>query len=193
VPSGLNPDPTDQIDGVLKVYYPPPAHVEREEKVRYTYAPPFGGTHDWAWAGCTGVVYPIAIRSETAVHSLEHGAVWITYNPQVDAETVDRLAERVAGVEYMLMSPYPGLDQPISVQSWGHQLKVESADDPRIDQFITATKQNAQSNVYPEDPTAAAHPTPGTSCTAVPEAFDPADPPPFEPGPGTIPETKPQT
>ncbi|OZG30283.1 hypothetical protein BH683_004660 [Williamsia sp. 1138] len=190
VPSAENPDPTDQIDGVLRVHYPSPQHVGRDGRVRYEYSPPLGGTHDYGWAGCTGVVYPTGIRTENAVHSLEHGAVWIAYNPEdLDDDDVELLAARVDGVDYTLMSPYPGLDRPISVQSWGHQLKLDDADDPRIDQFITATKQNSQSGVYPEDPTATGFPEPGATCSAVPGVFDLADPPPFDPRQGDVPDS----
>ena len=41
------------------------------------------------------------------------------------------------------MSPYPGLDKPISLQAWGYQLKVDNADDSRIDDFISALRVNA--------------------------------------------------
>ncbi|ORM26062.1 DUF3105 domain-containing protein [Williamsia sp. 1135] len=190
IPSADNPDPTDRIDGVLRVHYPSPQHVARDGRVRYQYSPPLGGTHDYGWAGCTGVVYPTGIRTENAVHSLEHGAVWLTYNPDdLDADDVDLLAARVDGVEYTLMSPYPGLDRPISVQSWGHQLKLDDADDPRIDQFIAATKQNSQSGVYPEDPMATGFPEPGATCSAVPGVFDLSDPPPFDPRQGDVPDS----
>lgn len=189
VPTADNPDPTDDIDGVTKAYYTAPKHVARDARVRYQYSPPLGGTHDYAWAGCTGVVYPTGIRSENAVHSLEHGAVWVTYNPdELDSDEIARLAGRVDGVDYTLMSPYPGLDQPISVQSWGHQLKVSDAADPRIDQFITATKQNSQAGVYGEDLDATGFPEPGATCAAVPGAFDQADPPPFDPRQGDVPD-----
>ncbi len=33
------------------------------------------------WATCNGVVYTKAVRIENMVHTLEHGAVWIAYNP----------------------------------------------------------------------------------------------------------------
>ncbi len=189
VPTAANPDPTDGIDGVTKALYTAPKHVAREDRVRYQYSPPLGGTHDYAWAGCTGVVYPTGIRSENAVHSLEHGAVWITYNPEdLDTDQIAQLAERVEGVDYTLMSPYPGLDQPISVQSWGHQIMVSATDDPRIDQFITATKQNSQTGVYPEDPEATGFPEPGATCAAVPGAFNQSEPPPFDPRQGDVPD-----
>ena len=133
------------------------------------------------WATCTGVVYTEPVRTENMVHSLEHGAVWIAYNPDlVDAApSSTHSPTRSTASTYTLMSPYPGLDQPISLQSWGHQLKVDSADDERIDQFITALRLNQYA--YPEV---------GASCSTLPASFDPENPPPFDasaPGPDAVP------
>lgn len=108
--------------------------------VSYPHSPPVGGDHHPVWQNCNGAVYEAPIVNEHAVHSLEHGAVWITYSPDLTAEAVEALAGRVHGVDYMLMSPYPGLDRPISLQAWGYQLKVEDPADPRIDQFIAAAR-----------------------------------------------------
>ena len=69
------------------------------------------------------------------------------------------------------MSPYPGMDVPISLQAWGARLQLESADDPRIDRFIT--EYRASDNA----------PEPGASCASVPRLFDPDNPPPFDPSP----------
>ncbi|BCB79519.1 hypothetical protein Pflav_059290 [Phytohabitans flavus] len=90
-----------------------------------------------------GDVYDAPIASEHAVHSMEHGAVWVTYQPNLPKDQVDKLAERVRGTEKLLMSPYEGLDAPISLQAWGYQLKVDNADDSRIDDFIKALRVNA--------------------------------------------------
>jgi hypothetical protein len=73
---------------------------------------------------------------------LEHGAVWITYKPGLPADQVATLAKLVSGVDRMAMSPYPGLKTNISLQSWDYQLFVDSASDPRINQFILALKFN---------------------------------------------------
>jgi hypothetical protein len=117
--------------------------------VDYTESPPVGGPHDGNWADCTGTVYDVDIRHENAVHSLEHGAVWITYNPdEVSDADVDKLAELVDGVSGRMLSPYAGLDSPISLQSWNHQLKVDSADDERIVQFADFLTRN--SDFHPE-------------------------------------------
>lgn len=112
--------------------------------VAYPESPPVGGEHDGTWADCTGTVYTVDIRHENAVHSLEHGAVWITYDPEAlsDAE-VATLAELVDGVSGRMLSPYAGLDSPISLQSWNHQLKVDSADDERITQFADFLTRNS--------------------------------------------------
>ncbi|MFE3105953.1 DUF3105 domain-containing protein [Nocardia tengchongensis] len=177
-PSAQKKDPSDQISGVVKKEYPAGLHITGTQRVAYDQAPPFGGPHDGSWAACTGVVYPTAIRTENAVHSLEHGAVWITYNPdKVDKAGVDALAAKVKGKPYSLMSPYPGLDSPISLQSWGHQLKLNSTDDKRITQFITALRLNQYA--YPEVGADCANPT-----------FKTDNPPPFDasaPGPDAVP------
>ena len=102
-----------------------------------------------SWADCTGTVYDVDIRHENAVHSLEHGAVWITYNPdEVSDADVATLAELVDGESGRMLSPYVGLDSPISLQSWDHQLKVDSADDERIEQFADFLTRN--SDFHPE-------------------------------------------
>ncbi|WAM15025.1 DUF3105 domain-containing protein [Rhodococcus sp. JS3073] len=170
-PSADNPDPSLGIEGIVTVDYPPAAHVQAPQRVAYDQSPPFGGAHDQYWATCTGIVYPAAIRSENAVHSLEHGAVWVTYDPdRLSADDVATLAANVDGEPYTLMSPYPGLDSAVSLQSWGHQLKLDDAHDRRISDFLTALRQNP--NTYPE---------PGATCSTVRGGFDPADPPPFDP------------
>ncbi len=183
-PTAENPDPSVGIDGVQVVEYTGGNHVEPATQVAYTNSPPFGGSHDAVWAACNGVVYDTPVRSENLVHSLEHGAVWIAYDPdRVTGAALDTLKDKVDGDQYMVMSPYPGLDQPISLQSWGHQLKLSDANDPRIDQFIVALRINR--NTHPEF---------GASCDEVgPGGFERDNPPPFAPAPapgtpGTQPE-----
>ncbi len=110
--------------------------------VTYDSTPPVGGNHSPYWADCDGTVYPTAIANENAVHMLEHGAVWITYNPSLPATDVATLVKLVTGKHEMAMSPYPDLSTPISLQSWGYQLKVSSATDPRIQKFIDALRFN---------------------------------------------------
>jgi hypothetical protein len=109
----------------------------------YPTSPPVGGVHNPHWQSCMGDVYTSEIAKEQAVHSLEHGAVWITYQPGLPQDQIDKLASRVRDVEFMMMSPYPGLDSKISLQAWGYQLKLDDANDGRIDEFINALRKNA--------------------------------------------------
>ncbi len=109
--------------------------------VNYPQSPPVGGNHNPNWQRCLGDVYDAPIANEHAVHSLEHGAIWITYRPGIAQSEIDQLAAKVQGNDFMLMSPYPGLDKPISLQAWGYQLKVDSASDKRIDQFVKDLRQ----------------------------------------------------
>lgn len=112
----------------------PPVHVAGS--ITYDVLPPVGGPHSDRWQDCTGVVYAGPVANEHAVHSLEHGAVWITYHPSLSAGEVAELAGRVTGVDMLFMSPFPGLDAPISLQAWGYRLEIDSVADPRIDEFI---------------------------------------------------------
>jgi hypothetical protein len=103
-------------------------------------SPPFGGPHSPIWADCTGTVYPKQIANENAVHTLEHGAIWITYKPGLAADQLDVLTKLVAGNQYMLLTPYAGLKSNVSLQAWGYQLFVDSASDPRVQAFISDLK-----------------------------------------------------
>src|SRR6476469_3638999 len=173
VVSADNQDPSDNIEGVVHKKYESAQHVEATQRVAYDQSPPFGGPHDGTWADCNGTVYPKAVRTENMVHTLEHGAVWIAYNPdKIEVDDLTKLAERVDGVPYMMLSPYPALDVPVSLQSWGHQLKLTDPDDRRIDQFIEALRENEYTA-----------PEPGARCDSQGTGFDPTNPPPFEPGP----------
>ncbi|MBN9098000.1 MULTISPECIES: DUF3105 domain-containing protein [unclassified Pseudonocardia] len=174
VPSADRQDPSTQIPGIVEKTFDGGQHVTPAERVAYTTSPPLGGTHDQFWAACTGVVYAQPVRTENLVHSMEHGAAWIAYDPaRVSGGQLDQLAGRVRDQPYTALSPYPGLDQPISLQSWGHQLTLTDAADPRVDQFLTALRRNPYT-----------HPENGASCQALgPGQFDQDRPPPYQPPP----------
>lgn len=109
----------------------------------YATTPPAGGDHNAAWQTCTGVVYDEPIPDEHAVHSLEHGAVWITHEPGLAEAELSKLSKKVDGRDYTLMSPYEGQKSPISLQAWGYQLRLDSADDDRIDEFLATYRVSA--------------------------------------------------
>jgi hypothetical protein len=113
--------------------------------VNYETTPPSYGDHNPDWQRCDGDVYPAQISNENAVHALEHGAVWITYDPtKITPAQVSQMATTyVDGNDFTLMSPYPGQPSAISMQAWGFQLRLTSPTDPRIKQFLTDLRQNA--------------------------------------------------
>lgn len=135
------------IDGIVNFRDKDPELVKggqhEQGAITYSVLPPVAGPHNASWQNCMGDVYDAPIASEHAVHSLEHGAVWITYQPDLPADQVEKLAEKVRGNEKLFLSPFEGLDKPISLQAWGYQLKVDNADDGRIDEFIKTLKVNA--------------------------------------------------
>ncbi|MFI7023926.1 DUF3105 domain-containing protein [Micromonospora sp. NPDC049900] len=134
------------VPGVVDYVSANPSWLTTEHRggpLSYEVNPSVGGTHNSVWQNCNGVVYDAPIAAEHATHSLEHGAVWITHRPDLPAGQVARLADRVRGVDYLMLSPYDGLDAPISVQAWGYRLTVTSADDGRIDEFVRAARINA--------------------------------------------------
>jgi hypothetical protein len=97
--------------------------------------PPIGGNHNQTPQSCQ--VYTAAVANEHAVHSLEHGAVWVTYNPtKVSAAEIATLKGLVDGNPSRLLSPYPGLKSPISLQAWGEQVFVDKPSDSRVNRFL---------------------------------------------------------
>jgi hypothetical protein len=104
------------------------------DPVDYPQDPPVGGPHDPAWQRC--MVYDAPVRNENAVHSLEHGAVWITYQPDLPESDREVLAKLAEGQRSVLISPYPGLEDPVVASAWGAQLRLDNVNDPRLRAFI---------------------------------------------------------
>ncbi len=107
-------------------------HVEGV--VDYEQSPPTGGPHNQVWLNCG--IYDQPQQNEYAVHSLEHGAVWVTYDAaRVQGDELDALKSHLPS-SYVILSPYEGLDSPIVLSAWNTQLKLDSADDVRIPAFF---------------------------------------------------------
>jgi len=126
-----------------------PGHVQGV--VDYEMTPPAGGPHNQVWLNCG--IYEQPVVNENAVHSLEHGAVWVTYDPEVlSTGDVETLRDAMPST-YMVLSPFEGLDSPVVASAWGAQVALDGVDDERLQQFITKYRQSP--NV----------PEPGALCT----------------------------
>lgn len=133
---------------------------DREHKTsgfKYKQEPPVGGAHHPAWANCG--IYDKAVKPQHAVHSLEHGTVWITYKSSLSKSQVNKLkATAKKQGEYILLSIDDKQSAPITLTAWGKQLRVKSASDSKIDNFIKKYWKGPQT------------PEPGASCSG---AYDP--------------------
>ena len=130
-PDAAQPLPENPPNG-LEVY---PATTNRtvEGPIDYERHPPTNGDHDPLWQNCG--FYEKPIRNRHAVHSMDHGVVWITYRPDLPERQIKSL--RPYGKEnYVIVSPYPGQDAPVMATSWRIQLELNGADDPRLRRFV---------------------------------------------------------
>jgi hypothetical protein len=123
---------TIEVDGVVEIEGLESIHVETA--VEYDQTPPAGGPHNPTWLNCG--IYEEVIPSEYAVHSLEHGAVWVTYDPaQLSEGEIGQLRSAMPST-YSILSPIEGLDAPVYASAWGFQVALEGVDDPRLEDFI---------------------------------------------------------
>jgi len=141
-----------EIEGV-ETFDNASAHVEGA--VDYPQTPPAGGEHNQVWLNCG--VYEQPVPNENAVHSMEHGALWVTYDPTLDDAELSTLRGKLPST-YVVLSPFEGLPSPIVLSGWNTQLQVDDADDPRIAQFF---EEYWKSQDVPE---------PGAACTGALDA-----------------------
>jgi hypothetical protein len=104
--------------------------------------PPVGGDHDPVWQNCG--VYAQPVTTANAVHSLEHGAVWITYRPGITDDQLAALTDLAEGKTYMLLSPFEDLRSPVVLTAWGIQLELDDATDPRAAAFVEKYREGEQ-------------------------------------------------
>jgi hypothetical protein len=123
---------TIEIEGLQTFDNNDAVHVQ--SAVEYEMTPPAGGPHNPTWLNCG--TYEEEVPAEYAVHSLEHGAVWVTYDPElVSGADLDTLRDAMPST-YMLLSPFAGLDSPVVASAWGVQVALDGVDDPRLGDFI---------------------------------------------------------
>ena len=128
------------IEGVQTFTYPAGDH--RSGSLVYAENPPAGGAHNPTWQNCG--VYTQPLYSEYAVHSLEHGAVWITYKVGTPPEQIQALKTLVDGRTYTLLSPHESQTAPVVLTAWNKQLELQAVNDKTVKAFLQAYEQGGE-------------------------------------------------
>jgi hypothetical protein len=125
--------------------------THQQGSITYARTPPAGGNHAPVWLNCGA--YDVAVPTEMAVHSQEHGAVWITYHPNLAPTDAEALRQLARSQTYVIVSPFPDLPAPVVASAWGRQQRYATASDPALREFIRMFRAGPQT------------PEPGAPCT----------------------------
>jgi len=131
---------TEGVEGVEAFRVDSNDHTE--DDLTYDPRPPTGGEHYPVPATC-GFYESDPPPDELLVHDLEHGAVWIAYDPDLDDAQKAALSTLVAQQAKVTATPYPDLGSPLVVTAWARQLRLDGVDDPRLVQFIETYRNSS--------------------------------------------------
>ena len=123
--------PKIEFQNLETITDPPRKHIKN---AKFYDLPPMGGDHNLQWQNCG--VYDKPIQTEHAVHSLEHGAVWIAYQPDISAAERKALVKFALGRPYVLVSPLAKMQSPIAIVAWGHRIKLQTINEDVMARFI---------------------------------------------------------
>lgn len=62
------------------------------------------------WTNCG--IYTAPVEQTRAVHSLEHGAVWLTYRPDLAKDQIAELTALAGNQTYIVLSPCQRSNRP---------------------------------------------------------------------------------
>ena len=100
----------------------------------YNSVPPTSGTHSPFWAQCG--VYLQAIPDIVQVHSLEHGAVLIQYNPDIDPADISALEAFAREKDsHVVVAPNPDEVSFIVVTAWTVRMELSTLDLVAVEAF----------------------------------------------------------
>jgi hypothetical protein len=91
-------------------------------------------------------IYEAPIADGNAVHALEHGIIWFTYNPDLitneDLDVIRRVARNHAND--VIVSPRPRNAEGVYVVSWGRRLLVPlPVDADVLDEFVRTNRDRS--------------------------------------------------
>ncbi len=114
-------------------------HVPAGTSVQYSTNPPAGGQHYGDSTAHAGIYDTSNVPADGyLVHSLEHGAVILWYNPKIlSSEQINKLKDifnQTSGKS--IMAPRSSMDVSAGLSSWGQVLKLKSIDEKQIKAFF---------------------------------------------------------
>lgn len=117
------------------------SHVD--PPVSFDQSPSIGGDHYPFWQNCG--FYNVELIEGAATHTMEHGAVWITYNEStISSDDLATLEDLTKDNGKLLISPYPH-DEPLVLSAWGVQQRgILSIDEPAFNEFIDTWIDNPE-------------------------------------------------
>lgn len=120
----------------------PAAHVDPSE-VPIGPVPQAGGPH--APSPLRQGIYSDPVSEPRAIHSLEHGMIWITYQPNLlSSDDYERLEDVADGHSAdVILSPRLENVDPIVLVSWGQRLIMDELDTDLVDEFIRTNRNRS--------------------------------------------------
>lgn len=141
VPSEINGHPIREFGVSLTA-----AESHTTDPVQYESVPPVAGRHNPAPAPCGVYGEPVPnqnVSNETMVHTLEHGAVGILYDPELDGQQIEEIESIVSDFEsHVFSAPYLEMETQISVVAWEHLMRLDELDRPAVMTFIDEFRES---------------------------------------------------
>ncbi|USN97305.1 MAG: DUF3105 domain-containing protein [Candidatus Nomurabacteria bacterium] len=118
-------------------------HVSTGKIVSYKNTVPTSGTHSVqpaAWG-----VSPTELPDEAIVHNMEHGGVVVSYRPDADKATVEKLTALLSKPfsnknflpTKVILMPRSGQESPILLASWRRTQELDKYDEQQIITYYT--------------------------------------------------------
>lgn len=114
-----NPDSNNKdlgLDYSKEMPYEGANHVEEGKKITYQSNPPTSGSH-WPDPLLDGV-YEKEKPDEALVHSLEHGRIWISYQPSLPQSAIDQLKRIASEQKLVIITMRSRNDTQIALAAW---------------------------------------------------------------------------
>lgn len=106
-----------------------------EQPQTYEMTPPVQGFHSSTPAACG--VHATQLVDEELVHSLEHGAVALLFDPRATPEDIKELEALASEAdENVVSAPYEGMEPAFAIASWGERMDLDELDIAAVNEYI---------------------------------------------------------